>query len=36
MVVDGVERPLAEVLGNADLAGLVSDEGVIRNPRVPR
>jgi len=36
MVVDGVERPLAEVLGDPNLAGLVSDEGVIRNPRVPR
>lgn len=35
MVVDGVERPLADVLRDPNLAGLVSDEGVIRNPRVP-
>jgi hypothetical protein len=35
MVVDGVERPLAEVLQDPELAGLVSNEGAIRNPRVP-
>lgn len=36
MVVDGVERPVAEVLRDPALAGLVSNEGVIRDPRVPR
>lgn len=35
MMVDGVPRPLDEVLRDPNLAGLVSDEGVIRNPRVP-
>ena len=33
MVVDGVERPIAEVLQDPKLAGLVSDEGAIRRPR---
>lgn len=35
MNVDGVERPIAEVLADPNLAGLISDEGVIRHPRVP-
>jgi hypothetical protein len=35
MTVDGVERPIADVLRDPNLAGLVSNEGVIRNPRVP-
>lgn len=33
MRVDGVERPVAEVLRDPTLAGLLSDEGVVRNPR---
>ena len=36
MIVDGVERPLSEVLADPELAGLISKEGVIREPRVPR
>ena len=36
MMVDGVERPVAEVLRDPELAGLISKEGVIRDPRVPR
>lgn len=36
MVVDGVERPVAEVLADPNLAPLLSDEGVIRNPRAVR
>jgi hypothetical protein len=35
MLVDGQERPLTEVLNDPQLAGLVSNEGVIRDPRVP-
>jgi hypothetical protein len=35
MNVDGVERPIVEVLADPNLAGLISDEGVIRSPRVP-
>jgi hypothetical protein len=35
MVVDGVERPIAEVLRDPVLCKLVSGEGVIRDPRVP-
>ncbi|MBT9588811.1 hypothetical protein IV102_36085 [bacterium] len=36
MIVDGVERPVAEVLRDPELAGLISKEGVIRDPRVPQ
>jgi peptidoglycan hydrolase-like protein with peptidoglycan-binding domain len=36
MLVDGVERPIAEVLRDPQLAALISDEGVIRNPRANR
>ncbi|HEY9844107.1 MAG: hypothetical protein ACAI44_38595 [Candidatus Sericytochromatia bacterium] len=32
--VDGVERPTAEVLHDANLASLLSDEGPIRNTRI--
>ncbi|PKL77987.1 MAG: hypothetical protein CVV27_04160 [Candidatus Melainabacteria bacterium HGW-Melainabacteria-1] len=32
--VDGVERPIAEVLADPNLAPLLSDEGPIRQPRV--
>ena len=35
MLVDGQERPVAEVLRDPQLAGLVSNEGAIRDPRVP-
>jgi peptidoglycan hydrolase-like protein with peptidoglycan-binding domain len=35
MTVDGVERPVAEVLADPVLCKLVSDEGVVKNPRVP-
>ena len=35
MLVDGQERPVSEVLNDPQLAGLVSNEGVIRDPRVP-
>ncbi|HEY3447762.1 MAG TPA: peptidoglycan-binding domain-containing protein [Myxococcales bacterium] len=35
MVVDGVERPLEEILRDPVLCKLVSSEGVIRDPRVP-
>jgi hypothetical protein len=35
MLVDGQERPVSEVLRDPALAGLVSNEGVIRDPRVP-
>ncbi|MGC4121194.1 MAG: peptidoglycan-binding domain-containing protein [Myxococcales bacterium] len=35
MVVDGVERPLEEILRDPVLCKLVSSEGVIRNPRQP-
>lgn len=35
MLVDGQERPVSEVLADPALAGLVSNEGAIRNPRVP-
>lgn len=35
MIVDGVERPVADVLRDPALAGLISKEGVIRDPRVP-
>lgn len=35
MIVDGQERSLGEVLSDSQLAGLVSNEGVIRDPRVP-
>jgi hypothetical protein len=36
MIVDGVERPIAEVLADPNLAPLLSDEGVIRDPRAAR
>lgn len=36
MIVDGVERPISEVMRDPNLAGLVSDEGVIRDPRAAR
>ncbi|MCC7383383.1 MAG: peptidoglycan-binding protein [Deltaproteobacteria bacterium] len=36
MIVDGVERPVAEVLADRNLAQLLSDEGAIGNPRVTR
>lgn len=36
MTVDGVERPVADVLADPALSGLVSDEGPVRNARVPR
>ena len=32
--VDGVERPIAEVLADKNLAALLSDEGPIRSARV--
>ena len=35
MIVDGVERPVADVLKDPVLSALLSDEGPIRNPRVP-
>lgn len=35
MTVDGVERPLQEVLRDPVLSRLLSDEGVLRNPRYP-
>ena len=35
MLVDGVERPVSEVLKDPALAGLLSNEGVVRDPRVP-
>ncbi|MCW5868310.1 MAG: hypothetical protein KIS61_13705, partial [Candidatus Eremiobacteraeota bacterium] len=35
MIVDGQERPVSEVLRDPALAGLISNEGVIRDPRVP-
>lgn len=35
MLVDGVERPVAEVLRDPELAGLISHEGVLANARVP-
>lgn len=35
MIVDGQERPVAEVLRDPALAGLLSNEGPIRDPRVP-
>jgi peptidoglycan hydrolase-like protein with peptidoglycan-binding domain len=35
MTVDGVEMPVSEVLKNPRLAGLISDEGTLRDPRVP-
>ncbi len=35
MVVDGVERPVAEVLRDPVLSRMVSDEGPIRTPRYP-
>lgn len=34
MLVDGQERPVSEVLQTA-LAGLISNEGALRDPRVP-
>jgi peptidoglycan hydrolase-like protein with peptidoglycan-binding domain len=36
MIVDGVERPIAEVLRDPELSRLVSDEGPIRDPRASR
>jgi hypothetical protein len=33
MVVDGVEMPVSEVLKDPNLAGLISDEGTIKNSR---
>ncbi|MBN9416148.1 MAG: hypothetical protein J0I12_11960 [Candidatus Eremiobacteraeota bacterium] len=36
MLVDGQERPVSEVLQDPALAGLISSEGAIRDPRVPR
>ncbi|MBS2038571.1 hypothetical protein JST97_26565 [bacterium] len=35
MLVDGQERPVSEVLRDPQLAGLISSEGAIRDPRVP-
>ncbi|MCK6552817.1 hypothetical protein L6R52_43740, partial [Myxococcota bacterium] len=35
MLVDGREMAIADVLRDPRLAGLVSHEGVVRNPRVP-
>jgi peptidoglycan hydrolase-like protein with peptidoglycan-binding domain len=35
MVVDGVERSVADVLRDPVLSALLSDEGPIRNPRIP-
>lgn len=35
MIVDGVERPVAEILADPVLCKLVSGEGPIRNARVP-
>lgn len=35
MLVDGVERPVAEVLRDPALAGLISNEGALTDPRVP-
>lgn len=34
MTVDGVERNVADVMRDPNLASLVSDEGVIKNPRI--
>ena len=35
MLVDGQERPVSEVLQDPALAGLISNEGALRDPRVP-
>ena len=35
MLVNGATQTVAEVLANPALAGLLSDEGVVPNPRYP-
>jgi hypothetical protein len=35
MVVDGLSKTVQEVLNDANLAGLLSDEGVVSNPKYP-